>query len=68
MRLAATLTGFKIDLQESASVSDLDAAMRDAAEDGGSPRPSAAADKFAALFSATPDGEVVDARSGDQKD
>jgi transcription termination/antitermination protein NusA len=69
VRLAAKLTGFKIDLQESASVSDLDAAMRDAAEDGGTtPRPSAAADKFAALFSATPDGEVIDARGEDQKD
>jgi transcription termination/antitermination protein NusA len=69
VRLAAKLTGFKIDLQESASVSDLDAAMRDAAEDGGATaRPSAAADKFAALFSATPDGEVVDARTGDQKE
>jgi transcription termination/antitermination protein NusA len=69
VRLAAKLTGFKIDLQESASVSDLDAAMRDAAEDGGATaRPSAAADKFAALFSATPDGEVVDARGEGQKD
>jgi transcription termination/antitermination protein NusA len=69
VRLAAKLTGFKIDLQESASVSDLDAAMRDAAEDGGTiARPSAAADKFAALFSATPDGEVVDARGEGQKD
>ncbi len=69
VRLAAKLTGFKIDLQESASVSDLDAAMRDAAEDGDKTvRPSAAADKFAALFSATPDGEVVDARGEGQKD
>ncbi len=69
VRLAAKLTGFKIDLQESASVSDLDAAMRDAAEDGGATaRPSAAADKFAALFSATPDGEVIDARAEGQKE
>ncbi len=69
VRLAAKLTGFKIDLQESASVSDLDAAMRDAAEGGDkAARPSAAADKFAALFSATPDGEVIDARPEDKKD
>ncbi len=68
VRLAAKLTGFKIDLQESASVSDLDAAMRDAAEDGAVARPSAAADKFAALFSATPDGEVIDARAEGQKE
>lgn len=69
VRLAAKLTGFKIDLQESASISDLDAAMRDAAEGADkTARPSAAADKFAALFSATPDGEVVDARGEGAKD
>ena len=69
VRLAAKLTGFKIDLQESASISDLDAAMRDAAEGGDkAARPSAAADKFAALFSATPDGEVIDARGEGAKD
>jgi transcription termination/antitermination protein NusA len=63
VRLAAKLTGFKIDLQE-ATVSDLDAAMRDAAASGdGVPTSSSAArDRFDALFSATPDGETMDAR------
>jgi N utilization substance protein A len=62
VRLAAKLTGFKIDLQETASVSDLDAAMADAAKTQDGKRSSAAADRFAALFSATPDGETTDAR------
>ncbi len=62
VRLAAKLTGFKIDLQETASVSDLDAAMQDAAKGGGDGKRSSAADRFAALFSATPDGETTDAR------
>ncbi len=62
VRLAAKLTGFKIDLQETASVSDLDAAMQDAAKGGADGKRSSAADRFAALFSATPDGETTDAR------
>ncbi len=62
VRLAAKLTGFKIDLQETASVSDLDAAMQDAAK-GQDGKRSSAADRFAALFSATPDGETTDART-----
>jgi transcription termination/antitermination protein NusA len=63
VRLAAKLTGFKIDLQE-ATVSDLDAAMRDAAANGDAvpTSSSAARDRFDALFSATPDGEILDAR------
>ncbi len=62
VRLAAKLTGFKIDLQE-ATVSDLDAAMREAAASGDAPTTSSAArDRFDALFSATPDGETKDAR------
>jgi transcription termination/antitermination protein NusA len=61
VRLAAKLTGYKIDLQETAAVSDLDAAMLEASKDGGN-KSSKAADRFEALFSATPDGEIVDAR------
>ncbi len=64
VRLAAKLTGYKIDLQETANVADLDAAMEKASQDGG--KSSTARDKFAALFSASPDGETKDSRS--QKD
>ena len=61
VRLAAKLTGYKIDLQETANVSDLDAAMEKASQDGGK-NTSGARDRFAALFSATPDGEIKDSR------
>ncbi len=61
VRLAAKLTGFKIDLQETATVSDLDAAMNQAAQDGGKSN-SSAKDRFASLFTATPDGETTDSR------
>ncbi|MEY4531679.1 MAG: hypothetical protein RLZZ156_2400 [Deinococcota bacterium] len=60
VRLAAKLTGYKIDLQETANVSDLDAAMEKASQDGG--KSSGARDRFAALFSASPDGEIKDSR------
>jgi N utilization substance protein A len=63
VRLAAKLTGFKIDLQE-VNVSDLDAAMREAATGGETSQatPSAARDRFDALFSATPEGDTTDSR------
>jgi N utilization substance protein A len=56
VRLAAKLTGFKIDLASSESISDLDAAMQAAAsrmEDAGASERGHAA--FDALFSASPD-------------
>jgi len=56
VRLAAKLTGFKIDLASSESISDLDAAMQAAAsrmEDVGASERGHAA--FDALFSASPD-------------
>lgn len=56
VRLAAKLTGFKIDLVPSETVSDLDAAMQAAAsrlEDGGQPERTHSA--FDALFSASPE-------------
>jgi len=58
VRLAAKLTGFKIDLMSSESISDLDAAMQAAAsrmEDVGAPDRGHAA--FDALFSASPEPE-----------
>ncbi len=61
VRLAAKLTGYKIDLQETANVSDLDAAMEKASQDGAKGG-SGARDRFAALFSASPDGEIKDSR------
>ena len=63
VRLAAKLTGFKIDLQETAVVSDLDAAMREAAKDEGSRTSKSAAERFDSLFSATPEGETTDTRT-----
>jgi len=58
VRLAAKLTGFKIDLASSETISDLDAAMQAAAsrlDDVGATESSHAA--FDALFSATPEVE-----------
>lgn len=58
VRLAAKLTGFKIDLVSSETISDLDAAMQAAAsrlEDAGASERGRAA--FDALFSATPTAE-----------
>ncbi len=69
VRLAAKLTGFKIDLVSSESISDLDAAMQAAAsrmdDVGGVDRGHAA---FDALFSASPDPEPSEAapESGDE--
>lgn len=65
VRLAAKLTGFKIDLRETQAVSDLDAAMQQAMQDeaGGSETSSSAKSAFDALFkdaksvaTASPDG------------
>ena len=65
VRLAAKLTGFKIDLRETQAVSDLDAAMQQAMQDGAgaSETSSSAKSAFDALFkdarsvgSASPDG------------
>ncbi|HEX2863989.1 MAG TPA: transcription termination factor NusA [Deinococcales bacterium] len=63
VRLAAKLTGMKIDLKE-AAVSDLDAAMRDAAREPAGEKTSSrsAAERFDALFSASPSGETSDQR------
>ena len=65
VRLAAKLTGFKIDLRETQAVSDLDAAMQQAMQDeaAGSETSSSAKSAFDALFkdarsvaTASPDG------------
>ncbi|WP_424952210.1 transcription termination factor NusA [Deinococcus sp.] len=65
VRLAAKLTGFKIDLRETQAVSDLDAAMQQAMqeEQGGNETSSSAKNAFDALFkdaksvaTASPDG------------
>ncbi|MFC4453356.1 transcription termination factor NusA [Deinococcus sonorensis] len=65
VRLAAKLTGFKIDLRETQAVSDLDAAMQQALQDesGGRETSSSAKSAFDALFKdsksvavANPDG------------
>ncbi len=65
VRLAAKLTGFKIDLRETQAVSDLDAAMQQAMQDeaGGNETSSSAKSAFDALFkdaksvaTASPDG------------
>lgn len=65
VRLAAKLTGFKIDLRETQAVSDLDAAMQQAMQDeaGSSETSSSAKSAFDALFkdaksvaTASPDG------------
>ena len=65
VRLAAKLTGFKIDLRETQAVSDLDAAMQQAMQDeaGGLETSSSAKSAFDALFkdaksvaTASPDG------------
>ena len=65
VRLAAKLTGFKIDLRETQAVSDLDAAMQQAMQDeaGGNETSSSAKTAFDALFkdaksvaTASPDG------------
>ena len=65
VRLAAKLTGFKIDLRETQAVSDLDAAMQQAMQDeaGGVETSSSAKSAFDALFkdaksvaTASPDG------------
>ncbi len=65
VRLAAKLTGFKIDLRETQAVSDLDAAMQQAMQDeaGGAETSSSAKSAFDALFkdarsvaTASPDG------------
>jgi N utilization substance protein A len=68
VRLAAKLTGFRIDLKE-AEVQDLDAAMLEAARDPRGARPSSrsAAERFDALFSASPDGQTTDARDGGER-
>nr|WP_221276962.1 transcription termination factor NusA [Deinobacterium chartae] len=67
VRLAAKLTGFKIDLKETKAVSDLDAALQQAAQELESKQAtsSSARDAFEALFkdsktvaSATPEGEI----------
>ncbi len=67
VRLAAKLTGFKIDLRETQAVSDLDAAMQAAMQDDSGPREtsSSAQAAFDALFrdaksvaSATPEGDT----------
>ena len=68
VRLAAKLTGFKIDLRETQAISDLDAAMQAAMQDGAAPAretSSSAQAAFDALFkdaksvaSATPEGET----------
>ncbi|WP_291425158.1 transcription termination factor NusA [Deinococcus sp.] len=51
VRLAAKLTGFKIDLRETAAISDLDAAMQQAMEEGHDvPSGTAAQSAFDALF------------------
>ena len=53
VRLAAKLTGFKIDLRETQAISDLDAAMQQAQLEesaGGRETSSSARDAFAALF------------------
>ena len=59
----AKLTGMPVDLKE-AVIQDLDSAMRDAArEPAGAPSSSrSAADRFDALFSASPSGETSDKR------
>jgi transcription termination/antitermination protein NusA len=67
VRLAAKLTGFKIDLRESAAVVDLDNAMREAAGPEVT-KPSSNRDRFAALFSASPDGHMTDSRPPEQRD
>jgi transcription termination/antitermination protein NusA len=65
VRLAAKLTGFKIDLQETANIADLDAALEKASVVEN--KSSGARDRFAALFSASPDGATKDSRkSGDE--
>jgi transcription termination/antitermination protein NusA len=65
VRLAAKLTGYKIDLQETANVADLDAALEKASAVEN--KSSGARDRFAALFSASPDGATKDSRkSGDE--
>ncbi|WP_425148250.1 transcription termination factor NusA [Deinococcus sp.] len=65
VRLAAKLTGFKIDLRETQTISDLDAAMQQAMQDGASASESSSSAKsaFDALFkdarsvaTASPDG------------
>ncbi len=69
VRLAAKLTGFKIDLVGSESISDLDAAMQAAAsrmEDVGAVDRGHAA--FDALFSASPDPEPREASPGAGED
>ncbi|RTR20288.1 transcription termination factor NusA [Deinococcus radiophilus] len=53
VRLAAKLTGQKIDLRETAAVSDLDEAMKQALSEEGSKGSSKAASAFDALFSDT---------------
>lgn len=68
VRLAAKLTGYKIDLRETQAVSDLDAAMQAAMQDGGSRESSSSSAQqaaFDALFkdarsvaSATPEGQT----------
>ncbi|ADV67698.1 transcription termination factor NusA [Deinococcus maricopensis] len=68
VRLAAKLTGYKVDLRETQAVSDLDAAMQQALEDEGSnasESSSSARAAFDALFrdsksvaTATPDGDT----------
>ena len=70
VRLAAKLTGFKVDLREAEVVQDLDAAMREAARDTGKQPASSrtAADRFDALFTATPDGQTTDARPEGERD
>ena len=51
VRLAAKLTGFKIDLRETAAISDLDAAMQQAMEEGEMDTANSAAQSaFDALF------------------
>ncbi len=65
VRLAAKLTGFRIDLREAET--DLDVALLEAAKDSGR-KPSSAAERFEALFSATPDGTTHDARPEAERD
>jgi transcription termination/antitermination protein NusA len=70
VRLAAKLTGFKIDLKESAVVADLDSAMREAVAPAPAEaaKPSSTQDRFNALFSASPDGQITDSRPLEQRD
>ncbi len=61
VRLAARLTGFKIDLKQ--VTSDLDSALAEAAKEDGDGRGlDRGNEKFDSLFSATPDGETKDLR------